>query len=177
MVGLYVISGLEFNLTSIAAILTIVGYSINDTVVVYDRVRENLRKYKKMPIEELLDLSMNQTLSRTILTGVTTLLALIALYLFGGEVIRSFTFAMIFGIVYTVVAIGVSFGAVVLMLREGYGERDGVPSRQRWQRPCILRSVSSPLRSLQPAAASRSGVCIGSLSFLRSAARMARMSS
>jgi len=98
MVMLYVISGLEFNLTSIAAILTIVGYSINDTVVVYDRVRENLRKYKKMPIEELLDLSMNQTLSRTVLTGVTTLLALIALYLFGGEVIRSFTFAMIFGI-------------------------------------------------------------------------------
>lgn len=98
MVGLYVISGLEFNLTSIAAILTIVGYSINDTVVVYDRVRENLRKYKRMPIEELLDLSMNQTLSRTILTGVTTLLALVALYLFGGEVIRSFTFAMIFGI-------------------------------------------------------------------------------
>jgi SecD/SecF fusion protein len=99
MVGLYVVTGLEFNLTSIAAILTIVGYSINDTVVVYDRVRENLRKYKKMPIEQLLDLSMNQTLSRTVLTGVTTLLALIALYLFGGEVIRSFTFAMIFGIV------------------------------------------------------------------------------
>ena len=98
MIGLYVISGLEFNLTSIAAILTIVGYSINDTVVVYDRVRENLRKYKKMPIEQLLDLSMNQTLSRTILTGVTTLLALIALYIFGGEVIQSFVFAMIFGI-------------------------------------------------------------------------------
>jgi SecD/SecF fusion protein len=98
MVGLYVVSGLEFNLTSIAAILTIVGYSINDTVVVYDRVRENLRRYKKMPIEELLDLSMNQTLSRTVLTGMTTLLALISLYLFGGEVIRSFTFAMIFGI-------------------------------------------------------------------------------
>ncbi|PWK65926.1 protein translocase subunit SecDF [Aminobacter sp. AP02] len=99
MVGLYVITGIEFNLTSIAAILTIVGYSINDTVVVYDRVRENLRKYKKMPIEQLLDLSMNQTLSRTVLTGLTTLLALISLYLFGGEVIRSFTLAMIFGIV------------------------------------------------------------------------------
>ena len=98
MVGLYALSGIEFNLTSIAAILTVVGYSINDTVVVYDRVRENLRKYKKMPIEQLLDLSMNQTLSRTILTGVTTLLALCSLYLFGGEVIRSFTFAMIFGI-------------------------------------------------------------------------------
>lgn len=98
MVGLYVVTGLEFNLTSIAAILTIVGYSINDTVVVYDRVRENLRKYKRMPIEELLDLSMNQTLSRTILTGVTTLLALIALYIWGGDVIQSFVFAMIFGI-------------------------------------------------------------------------------
>jgi SecD/SecF fusion protein len=75
------------------------GYSINDTVVVYDRVRENLRRYKKMPISELLDLSMNQTLSRTVLTGVTTLLALGALWLFGGEVIRNFIFAMIFGIV------------------------------------------------------------------------------
>jgi SecD/SecF fusion protein len=100
MVGLYVLVGIEFNLGSIAAILTIVGYSINDTVVVYDRVRENLRKYKKMPIEELLDLSMNQTLSRTVLTGITTLFALLALYLFGGEVIASFTFAMIFGILF-----------------------------------------------------------------------------
>jgi SecD/SecF fusion protein len=98
-IGLFVVSGLEFNLTSIAAILTIMGYSINDTVVVYDRVRENLRRYKKMPISELLDLSMNQTLSRTVLTGVTTLLALGALWLFGGEVIRNFIFAMIFGIV------------------------------------------------------------------------------
>ena len=100
MIFLYVVAGIEFNLTSIAAILTIVGYSINDTVVVYDRVRENLRKYKKMPIVELLDLSMNQTLSRTILTGVTTLFALTALYIFGGEVIASFTFAMIFGILF-----------------------------------------------------------------------------
>jgi SecD/SecF fusion protein len=98
-IGFFVISGFEFNLTSIAAILTIMGYSLNDTVVVYDRVRENLRRYKKMPITELLDLSMNQTLSRTVLTGVTTLLALGSLSIFGGEVIRSFTIAMIFGIV------------------------------------------------------------------------------
>ncbi len=97
-IGLFVVTGMEFNLTSIAAILTIMGYSLNDTVVVYDRVRENLRRFKKMPISELLDLSMNQTLSRTVLTGVTTLLALGALCLFGGEVIRSFTIAMIFGI-------------------------------------------------------------------------------
>ena len=99
MIGFYVIAQIEFNLTSIAAILTIVGYSINDTVVVYDRVRENLRRYKKKALEELLDLSVNQTLSRTILTGLTTLLALTALYMFGGEVIASFTIAMIFGII------------------------------------------------------------------------------
>jgi SecD/SecF fusion protein len=98
-IGLFVVSGMEFNLTSIAAILTIMGYSLNDTVVVYDRVRENLRKYKKMPIVELLDLSMNQTLSRTVLTGITSLMALGALWLFGGEVIRSFVFAMLFGII------------------------------------------------------------------------------
>jgi SecD/SecF fusion protein len=97
--GLFAITGMEFNLTSIAAILTIMGYSLNDTVVVYDRVRENLRRFKRMPIVELLDLSMNQTLSRTVLTGLTTLLALGALWLFGGEVIRSFVFAMLFGIV------------------------------------------------------------------------------
>ncbi|MGV8996052.1 MAG: protein translocase subunit SecF [Parvibaculaceae bacterium] len=89
---------LEFNLTTIAALLTIVGYSMNDTVVVFDRMRENLRKYKKMDLGELIDLSLNETLSRTIMTSVTTLIALTALFVFGGEVIRSFTFAMIFGI-------------------------------------------------------------------------------
>nr|WP_272211603.1 protein translocase subunit SecF [Marinicella sp. W31]MDC2877497.1 protein translocase subunit SecF [Marinicella sp. W31] len=92
------VDGVEFNLTSIAAVLTIVGYSLNDTVVVYDRVRENLRRYQKMPLPELLDISINHTLSRTILTALTTMLALAALYLFGGEVIRSFTFAMLFGV-------------------------------------------------------------------------------
>ena len=98
-IGIFVISGIEFNLSSIAAVLTIVGYSLNDTVVVYDRVRENLRRYKKMPLTSLLDLSINQMLPRTILTSLTTLLALLALFIFGGEVIRSFTFAMIFGVV------------------------------------------------------------------------------
>lgn len=97
-IGMFAAIQLEFSLASIAAILTIVGYSLNDTVVVYDRVRENLRRYKKMPIEELLDKSINNTLSRTILTSLTTLIALIALYVFGGEVIRPFTFAMIWGI-------------------------------------------------------------------------------
>ncbi len=96
--GLFVLTGIEFNLTSIAAILTIIGYSLNDTVVVYDRMRENLRRYKKMPLDVLIDASINQTLSRTVLTGSTTLIALLALYLFGGEVIASFTLAMLFGV-------------------------------------------------------------------------------
>lgn len=97
-IGLFALTGLEFNLASIAAILTIVGYSLNDTVVIYDRVRENLRKYRKMSIPELLNMSVNQTLSRTILTSITTLLALGALVVFGGEVIRSFTIAMAWGV-------------------------------------------------------------------------------
>jgi len=97
-IGVFAITQMEFNLSIIAAILTIVGYSMNDTVVVYDRVRENLRKFKKMPLDNLLDLSINDTLSRTIMTSVTTLLALFSLYIFGGEVIRGFTFAMIWGI-------------------------------------------------------------------------------
>jgi len=97
-IGIFSLLQLEFNLAIIAAILTIVGYSMNDTVVVYDRVRENLRKYKKMPLEELLNLAINETLSRTTMTSFTTLLALTVMFIFGGEVIRGFTFAMIWGI-------------------------------------------------------------------------------
>ena len=97
-IGLFCLLQLEFGLSIIAAILTIVGYSLNDTVVVFDRVLENLRKYKKMPFSELLDHSINDTLSRTILTSVTTLIALLSLYVFGGQVIRGFTFAMIWGV-------------------------------------------------------------------------------
>jgi preprotein translocase subunit SecF len=97
-IGIFSLLQLEFNLAIVAALLTIVGYSMNDTVVVYDRVRENLRKYKKMPLEELLNLAINETLSRTTMTSFTTLLSLIMLFIFGGEVIRGFTFAMIWGI-------------------------------------------------------------------------------
>lgn len=96
--GVFAVTRLEFNLAIIAAILTIVGYSMNDTVVVYDRVRENLRKYKKKDLRELIDLSINDTLQRTVMTSVTTLLALVALYVIGGEVLRGFTFAMIWGV-------------------------------------------------------------------------------
>jgi len=125
-IGMYVVTGLEFNLSSIAAILTIVGYSLNDTVVVYDRVRENLRRYKKMPLPELLDLSMNQTLPRTILTSLTTLLALLALFFFGGEVLQSFVAAMIFGIVVgTYSSIFIAAPLLILFkLRPGAFERD-----------------------------------------------------
>ncbi len=97
-IGLFSFLQLEFGLPIIAALLTIVGYSMNDTVVVYDRVRENLRKYKKMPLIDLFNMSINNTLSRTVMTSVTTLLALFALYFLGGEVIRGFTFAMILGV-------------------------------------------------------------------------------
>ena len=96
--GLFAVTRLEFNLAIIAALLTIVGYSMNDTVVVYDRVRENLRKFKKKELSELLDISINETLSRTIMTSVTTLLALVALAVFGGAVLRGFTLAMIWGV-------------------------------------------------------------------------------
>lgn len=97
-IGLFALTQLEFNLSTVAAILMIAGYSINDTVVVFDRIRENLRKYKKMPIADLFNLSVNNTLARTVMTSVTTLLALVALYYFGGEVIRGFVYALIFGI-------------------------------------------------------------------------------
>jgi preprotein translocase SecF subunit len=98
-IGLFAILQLDFNLSILAAILTIVGYSMNDTVVVYDRVRENLRKYKKMDLSELLNIAINETLSRTVMTSVTTMLALLSLYILGGEVIRGFTFAMIWGVI------------------------------------------------------------------------------
>jgi preprotein translocase SecF subunit len=97
-IGIFALLGLEFNLASVAALLTIVGYSLNDTVVIYDRVRENLRKYKAMPMAELLDRSVNETLARTVMTSGTTLLALLALAIFGGPVIRGFTIAMIWGV-------------------------------------------------------------------------------
>ncbi|MEM1278274.1 MAG: protein translocase subunit SecD, partial [Pseudomonadota bacterium] len=98
-IGVFALTGIEFNLAIIAAILTIVGYSLNDTVVVFDRVRENLRKYKKMTLMELLNLSVNETLSRTVMTSVTTLIALGAMFFLGPPVIQGFTFAMIWGVV------------------------------------------------------------------------------
>ena len=97
--GLLSILNVEFSLSTIAAILTIAGYSINDTVVIFDRVRENLRKYKKLELVDLFNLSVNNTLSRTIMTSLTTLLALVSLFIFGGEVIRPFALTMIIGVI------------------------------------------------------------------------------
>ena len=97
-IGLFAITGLEFNLSTVAALLTIAGYSINDTVVVFDRVRDNLRKYKSWSIPDILSLSLNETLSRTIMTSLTTLIALVSIFLFGGAVLADFALAMIWGV-------------------------------------------------------------------------------
>jgi len=135
-IGIFALLGLEFNLSTVAAVLTIAGYSINDTVVVYDRVRENLRKYKTKPLPELLNESINQTLSRTVMTSVTTLLALLALYFLGGEVIRDFSFAMIYGVIigtYSSICLAVPL-LVYLNLerraRSSAGEDDGPASEE-----------------------------------------------
>lgn len=98
-IGLFAILQMRFDLTIIAALLTILGYSINDTVVVFDRLRENLVKYKKMPLRDVMNLSVNETLSRTLMTSTTTLIALLALIVFGGDVIRGFAFAIFWGII------------------------------------------------------------------------------
>jgi preprotein translocase subunit SecF len=97
-IGIFSELQIKFDLAIIAALLTIVGYSINDTVIVFDRVRENLRKYKQKTLKEVLNLSINETLSRTLMTSVTTMLALLALFTLGGDVIRGFVFAMMWGV-------------------------------------------------------------------------------
>ena len=98
--GIFSIFSLEINLSIVAAVLTIVGYSMNDTVVIYDRVRDNLKKYSNIKIFELTNISINETLSRTIITSVTTLLALVSIYVFGGEILKGFSFAMILGVIF-----------------------------------------------------------------------------
>jgi preprotein translocase subunit SecF len=113
-VGFFAATQIDFNLSSIAAILTIIGYSLNDTVVIFDRIREILRRYKQMPIGDVIDLATNQTLARTIMTSLTLLLALGALFFFGGAVIRSFTAAMLWG-VFVATASSIFIGGPVLI--------------------------------------------------------------
>jgi len=98
--GLFSLLGLEINLSIIAAVLTIVGYSMNDTVVIFDRIRENLKKYSDIKIYELSNISINETLSRTLITSITTLLALLSIFFFGGEILKGFSLAMIFGVIF-----------------------------------------------------------------------------
>ncbi len=129
-VGLFSLLQLSFDLSIVAALLTILGYSVNDSVVVADRVRENLRKYKRMPLNELLNLSINETLSRTVLTGVTTVAVLLALYLFGGDVLANFSFAMLFGVLigtYSSIFIGAPILGY-LGIRRDWGSAAGTPS-------------------------------------------------
>ena len=98
-VGLFALTGIEFNLATVAALLTIAGYSINDTVVIFDRIRDNLRKYKSWSNTDIINFSLSQTLSRTLMTSITTLIALLAIYIFGGAVLSGFAFAMIWGVI------------------------------------------------------------------------------
>ena len=135
-VGVFSLFQLEFDLSTVAALLTILGYSVNDSVVVSDRIRENLRKYKKMELNELLDLSINETLSRTILTGCTAVVVLLSLYIFGGEVIRNFNFAMLFGIVvgtYSSIFIGAPLLGYLGVKREwsGGGSKPATAAAER----------------------------------------------
>ena len=126
-VGFYALTQIEFNLATLAAVLTIAGYSINDTVVIFDRVRETLRRYKKMALNELLNRAVNTTLSRTILTSVSTLLALFALFIFGGEVIRGFTAGLIWGIfigTYSSFGLAVPLLSYLKLRRGGEGDKE-----------------------------------------------------
>jgi len=128
-VGFYALTQIEFNLATLAAVLTIAGYSINDTVVIFDRVRETLRRYKKMELIELLNRSINTTLSRTLLTSVTTLLALLALFFFGGEVIRGFSAGLIWGVAigtYSSVGLAVPLLSYLKVRRGGEGDKEEI---------------------------------------------------
>lgn len=124
ILGLYSLLHLEFNLTSVAAILTVIGYSVNDSVVIFDRIRENLRKYKSRPLEEILNNSINDTLSRTIVTGLTTIAVLVALVYLGGDVIYGFSLAVLVGVIvgtYSSIYIGAPL-LIYTRLRNPYGE-------------------------------------------------------
>ncbi len=121
--GVFALTGFEFNLATIAALLTIVGYSMNDTVIVFDRVREEARKYKKMEFNKVIDIAINATMSRTLLTSSTTLLALISIFVFGGEVLRGMSFALIFGVVIGTYSSIFVASAVVLLIGIERGDK------------------------------------------------------
>jgi preprotein translocase subunit SecF len=139
-IGFYVITDLQFNLTSIAAILTIMGFSINDKVVVYDRVRENLRKYKAMPLRQLIDLSINETLNRTINTSVTIFLSTVPLALIGGESVQSFAIVLLFGVVLATSSSIFIAAPILLLLGENKLRRKIEPAAAPAAQPPAARS-------------------------------------
>ena len=137
-IGFFAVTQIEFNMTSIAAILTIIGYSFNDTVVIYDRIRDTLRKYKKLHINDLLDLAMNATLTRTLITGVSAFLVMISLVIWGGETLRSFSWAMLFGLfvgTYSSVFIAAPV-LIYLGLKTGAGQPSEAPA------PAVTKAVA-----------------------------------
>ena len=138
--GFFAATQIDFNIQSIAAILTIIGYSLNDTVVIFDRIREILRKYKQMPISDVIDLATNETLARTIMTSLTLLLALGSLYLFGGPVVRSFTAAMIWGIV-VATASSIFIGGPILIY---FNIRPAKPDSEK-AKPPVASGGNTPL--------------------------------
>ena len=134
--GLIAAFRLEFSLTTIAAILTIIGYSMNDTVVVFDRLRENLRKYKRMPLREVIDMSINETLSRTVITGLTAIMALAGLAVLGGEALFAFSIVMLFGIAIGTYSSIYVAAPIILLWGPGHAREEAkVPEKPAAQRP------------------------------------------
>jgi preprotein translocase subunit SecF len=133
--GVIAVSKLEFNLTTVAAILTVIGYSMNDTVVVFDRLRENLRKYKRLPLREVIDLSINETLSRTIITGLTAILALAGLAVFGGPTLYGMSLILIFGIIIGTYSSIYVASPVILLWGVKRGEEEAEPLKPAGVRP------------------------------------------
>jgi preprotein translocase subunit SecF len=147
------ITQIDFDLTSIAALLTILGYSLNDTVVIYDRIREMLRRYKKMPMTDLLNVSINATLSRSIVTHVTVSLSLLALLLFGGQAIRSFTATMMFGVVLVGTYTSIFIASPILIYLGVGTARQNAPDTA--ETVTVESPPTAPVRTPAPAPARR----------------------
>ncbi len=142
-IGFFLVMQLTFDMTSIAVVLTILGYSLNDTVVIYDRIREMLRKYKKLSLYQVLDISVNATLSRTVITATTTFLAMTAMAIFGGEVLRSFSLAMLFGIV--IGTYSSIFIAAPVLIYLGLKTGGGDPARG--EQAAEAKAVAAPVKA------------------------------